>query len=127
MNELIWRNRLVVLWILQALNFICVLVIPDSLAAIVAEIGEALGPLIAFYFFLTSLMMALSVFLKPAILRWPTMLVGAFYAFVKVQWIAGSLTGEMVVSLFLNEVWGLVAALLIIWFGWKIPRVQQRD
>jgi hypothetical protein len=50
------------------------------------------------------------------------MLVGVFYAFVKLQWTVDSLTGDMVVELFLTELWGLVAALLIVWYGWKSPK-----
>jgi hypothetical protein len=122
MDHMPWKTRLVVLWVLQILNFIAVLLIPESLATIVEEVGAALGPLIAFYFFLSGLMLWLTVFARPSVSRWPTMLVGVFYAFVKLQWTVDSLTGDMVVELFLTELWGLVAALLIVWYGWKSPK-----
>jgi len=127
MNRIIWQNKLIVLWILQILNLIAVLVIPDSMALVVAEVGDGIGPLIAFYFFLTCLMMWLTISLRPALTRWPIMLVGAFYAFVKVQWIINALTGDMVIALFFNEVWGLVAAVMIVWYGWKIPEPIAED
>lgn len=127
MHRMIWQTKLVVLWVLQILNFIAVLVIPESMATIVAEVGEALGPLIAFYFFLTALMMWLTVSLKAKISRWPIMLVGVFYAFVKVQWIISALTGDIVFALFLTELWGFVAAVMIIWYGYRIPEPHQED
>lgn len=127
MDQIIWKNRLLVLWIFQILNFLAVLVIPESFAAIAEEVGEAIGPLIAFYFFLSCLMMWLAVFTKPAISRWPSMLVGIFYAFVKIQWIVNSLTGDMVIALFLTEIWGLVAALMIVWYAWKVPRPKSGE
>jgi len=122
MDQLNWKSKLVVLWILQILNFIAVLIIPESIELIVEEVGPALGPLIAFYFFLTSLMMWLTVAVKPSISRWPIIVVGVFYAFVKVQWIVNALTGDIVIGLFLTELWGFVAAAMLVWYGWKAPR-----
>jgi hypothetical protein len=122
MDQLIWKNKLLVLWILQMLNFVAVLVIPESFAAIVEEVGEAVGPLIAFYFFLTGLMMWLTVFTRPKVSRWPAVLVGVLYSFVKIQWIVNALTGVLIVELFLTETWGLVTAVMIIWYAWKIPQ-----
>ncbi len=120
----IWKSKLVALWILQILNFIAVLIIPSSMAEIIEEVGEAIEPLIAFYFFLTALMIWLTVSAKPKISRWPVIVIGAFYSFVKVQWIVNALSGEIVIELFLTEVWGLAAALMIIWLGWKAPESE---
>jgi len=120
----IWKSKLVALWILQILNFIAVLVIPASMAEIVEEVGAALGPLIAFYFFLTSLMIWLTVFTRPKITRWPTIVVGVFFSFVKVQWIVNALSGVIVIELFLTEIWGFLVALMIIWLGWKAPESE---
>lgn len=121
MNEIRWKNRLLVLWILQVLNFLAVLVIPESFAAVAEEIGESLGLLIAFYIFMTSLMMWLTVFTSPKLSRWPSIVVGVLYAFVKVQWIFNGLTGEIIPAQFFNEIWGLIAALMIVWCAWKLP------
>ena len=121
MDQLNWKSRLVVLWIFQVLNFIAVLVIPASIAAVSAEVGDALGPLIVFYFVLTCAMLWLTLVAKPTVTRWLAILVGIFFAFVKVQWIINSLSGDTIVEMFLNEVWGLVAALMLVWYGWKAP------
>lgn len=127
MDQMIWKNKIALLWIFQVLNFIAVLTIPESLAVIVEEVGEALGLLIAFYFFLSCLMMFLAVFTKPSLSRWPTLVVGIFFAFVKIQWIINALTGDMVVAQFFTEIWGLIAAAMIVWYAWKVPEPQNRD
>jgi hypothetical protein len=124
METQIWKSKLVALWILQILNFIAVLIIPASMAQITEEVGESLEPLIAFYFFLNSLMIWLTVFARPQLSRWPVIVVGVFYSFVKIQWIVNALSGEIFIELFLTEVWGLVAALMIIWLGWKAPKPE---
>jgi hypothetical protein len=33
----------------------------------------------------------------------------------------------MVIAMFLNEIWGLVAAVMIVWYGWKIPEPAQQN
>lgn len=124
MQQLIWKNKLVVLWILQILNFIAVLVIPESFEAIVEQNGENIGALIAFYFFLTCLMIGFAVFMKPTLSRWPFILVGIFYAIVKCFWIISALTGDVVIELLLTEIWGFVAAVMIVWYGWKGPKPE---
>ena len=39
MDRMMWKHKLAVLWIFQILSFIAVLVIPDSIAGIVEEVG----------------------------------------------------------------------------------------
>ena len=124
MDQVIWKNKIVILWIFQILNFIAVLIIPYSFAIISEEIGAGTGALITFYIFLTCLMIWLTVILKPAISRWPIILVGIFYSSVKVQWIIQGLAGEYAIEFILNEIWGLIAAALLIWYGWKIPKAE---
>lgn len=124
MDQAKWKIKLLVLWIFQILNFIAVLVIPYSFSIISAEIGEGTGALIVFYFFLTCLMMWLTIILKPAFSRWPIIVVAVFYAFVKIQWLIQGVTGGYAVEFVFNEAWGLFTALLLIWYGWKIPKAE---
>jgi hypothetical protein len=124
MDELNWKNRLAVLWILQALNFIAVLVMPDAMAAVVAEMGDIIGLVIAIYFVILALMLWLAVFTKPKVSRWPMLVVGALFGFVKIQWIISALTGEMIAGLLINEVWGFAVAVLTVWYAWKAPKPQ---
>lgn len=126
MDQLAWKIKLLVLWIFQVLNFLAILVVPYSFSIISAEIGEGTGGLITFYIFFTCLMMWLTLVLKPSVNRWPTILVAAFYAFVKVQWIIQGLVGGYAVEFVFNEIWGLVAAIALIWYGWRVPAMDAR-
>jgi hypothetical protein len=127
MDQIIWKIKLLVLWIFQILNFVTVLIIPYSFSIISAEIGESTGALITFYIFLTCLMMWLTVVLKPSTNRWPAILVAAFYSLVKVQWIIRGFVGEYAIEFIFNEIWGLVSALALICYGWRIPRAQPNE
>jgi hypothetical protein len=121
MNQIIWKNKLQVLWILQMFNFLAVLVMPEAMAAVTVQMGGALGTVISFYFLLTCLMIWMAAFLKPAASRWPMMVVAALYAFVKISWIVKALSGEVMGAMLINETWGLLTALLIVWYGWNKP------
>ena len=124
MNQIVWKIKVLVLWILQILNFVTVLLIPSSFSIVSAQIGEGTGALITFYIFLTCLMMWLTVILTPPASRWPIIFVAAFYALVKVQWIIQGVAGGYVIEFTFNEIWGLVAALGLIWYGWTVPKAQ---
>jgi hypothetical protein len=128
MELMAWQNKLIALWVFSVLNLIAIGISPEFAGLVLAQLaassetGEAtLGGPITGYFFLTCLMIWLTLVLKPDLSRWPIMLVGAFFTFVKVSWIVTLLTGDLVLSLLFNEIWGLVVALMIIWYGWKIP------
>ena len=84
MEQLVWKNKMAALWLLQIVNFVVVLVNPESLASTAAEVGNALGPLICIYFFVFALMIWLCVFCKPSASRWPMMVFGALISLVKV-------------------------------------------
>jgi hypothetical protein len=124
MTQTTWQHQVSALWIFQILNFIAILVVPYSFSIVSAEFGDGLGALIVFYFFLTCLMIWLTLVLKPEISRWPTMLVGVFYSFVKVQWLIQGVSNGYAFEFIFNEAWGLLAALLLVWYGWKVPKGQ---
>lgn len=122
-----WQNKLVALWVFSILNFIAVLLIPGSMEAIVSQVGDATGMLVTLYFFVTCVMIWITLVLSPNAIRWPTIVVGAYFAFVKIQWIISAITADLEPALFLNEVWGLLVALMIMWFGWKTPAAEKTD
>ncbi|HTR01284.1 MAG TPA: hypothetical protein VMH83_14895 [Candidatus Acidoferrum sp.] len=117
-----WKLKLSVLWCFQLFNFIAVLLIPASVDEVKAQLGNMLGGLIVFYFVLTCLMMWLTLAVKPSVIRWGIMLIGVFYAYVKVQWLIQCLTKGFAMEFTINELWGLVAALMLVWHGWKAPK-----
>lgn len=121
MNQLTWKIKVTVLWLFSILNLTAVLLIPGSMELIVAQMGDATGLVISVYYFLTCLMIWLTVVLEPRKSRWPIIVIAAYYAFVKIMWIITAVSGEIIVNLFVTETWGLVVALATIWYGWKIP------
>lgn len=116
-----WTNKVIALWLFSILNFIAVLLLPASFAAVANEVGDSLEPLIVFYFFLTCVMIWLTLVLTPAVSRWFIMLVGVFFAFVKIQWIVYAATHDSATAMLFNELWGLLVALMLVWYGWKSP------
>ena len=122
MEHTAWKLKLTALWCFQLFNFIAVLLIPSSAAEVKAQLGDALGGLIAFYFFLSCLLLWLTLVVKPSIARWGIMVIGAFFAFVKVQWLIQCFTKGYPAEFCFNESWGLVAALMLVWYGWKAPK-----
>jgi hypothetical protein len=127
MDQIIWKNKVVALWIFSILNFIAVLLLPGSIELIIEQMGDIVGLVISFYFSLTCLMIWLTVSLKPTQSRWPIILVGVFFSFVKIQWIISAISGELILDLFIAEIWGLIVTIMIIWYGWKIPEMQPSE
>jgi len=65
-------------------------------------------------------MVWLSLVLKPAMSRWPSIVLGALLAFVKTTGVIDGITSSSP-GILITEAWGLVAALFIIWYGTRIP------
>ena len=130
MEQVVWKNKLVVLWIFQILNYIAVLLMGSAAPAAsrsnsaMASAAENATAAIAFYFFLVSLLIWATLTLKPSIGRWPNMIVGFFFVFVKGYWLITSFSGNFPKGMFFTEIWGFVAAVLIVWFSWKYPKLD---
>lgn len=63
----------------------------------------------------------LSVTLKDSAYRWFSFVLGILYAVIKLLYLTTSSTSGAPAFRF-NELWGLAAALLIIWYAWKRPK-----
>ena len=119
-----WKIKLVALWIFQILNFTAFILMADSIATPPSAASEYASASIAFYFFLTSLLIWLTLTLSPSVSRWFCIVLGAFFVLVKGYWLVTSLTGHYSNPLLFTEIWGFLAALLIVWYGWKYPRLE---
>ena len=130
MEQNTWKIKLVILWIMQAINFFAVLFIffletggffngikPGNATgeASAAATAIAIVSLVIF------IMAWLSFVLKPKISRWPNIIFGIIFFWYKVSYLAGALS-DGVTGIIINEIWGAIAAALIIWYGWKIPK-----
>lgn len=63
--------------------------------------------------------------IRRSISRWICMIVAALFSFIKAASVWESVAGEVVVSFLVNQSWGLVGALLIIWYAWKWPHERE--
>src|SRR4029453_6353093 len=100
MQQVVWKNELAALWVFQILNFIAVLLMTNAPPAAskfdsaMANAAKNATVAIAFYFFLTCLLIWLTLILKPSVNRWPTIVLGLFFVFVKGYWLITSLSGS---------------------------------
>jgi len=78
------------------------------------------GSMGSVFFLITILMVWLSFVSKPTISRWPNIIFGIIFFLYKVVALTGYF-GVLTAGLIINEIWGGVAAALIVWYGWKIP------
>jgi hypothetical protein len=128
MELLRWKAKMSILWIIQAVAFASVIFL-GLLGSKVIQVmeppfTERLRWLVTIFFFIPCIMAWLSVILRGAVIRWLSLVFGILFAYIKLRTSLGSLSqGEMSALLF-NEVWGFLAALLIIWHAWKQPKQE---
>jgi len=107
------KLRFAVLWLLQTVNFtayVLIELIENRLDPAVA------GMRIAVFFFPLSLLAWMSVVSLKAS-RWPNLVLGALVCWVKLSASLGGASSAVI----LNELWGFVAAGLVVWYAWKQP------
>ena len=127
MEHLTWKLKLVILWIFQVVNFFVVLLISYmESGTFVGRINPGDGSSMGSVFFLiTILMIWLSFVSKPTISRWPNIVFGLLIFFMyKAPGVFGYFFGffdYLSVEIIITELWGAIAAALIVWYGWKIP------
>ena len=123
MNHLGWRTQLAVLWLLQTVNYVAIILIAQVETGLFGtlEPGSS-GMPIAVFFFIPSLLAWLSFALKPSVSRWLHIVFGLLFAVLKLIQVVGSLSEEPSPAFLLNEVWGLIAAGLILWCAIRLPK-----
>jgi hypothetical protein len=78
--------------------------------------------LLAVYFLLFAVLIWLAFALEPAIGRWIHIVFGALTVLLKAGYVVQSLSGADSIGFLINESWGLIAAVLIIWVAWRLPK-----
>jgi hypothetical protein len=125
MNHSSWRIQIATLWLVQVINFVSVIFISYFETRLVAGYEpESAGVLLSAYFLLFSLLIWLAFVLKAAIAKWVHIIFGALTVLLKGGYVAQGLEGTESVGFLLNEIWGLVAAALLVWVAWRLPRVE---
>jgi hypothetical protein len=125
MSHLAWRTQIAALWGLQVINFVSVIFVSYFETGLIAErTPETSGVLLSIYFFVFALLIWLAFGLKPRISRWIHIVFGALTVLLKASYIVQSLMGAYSMAFLINEVWGGVAAGILIWVAWQLPKVE---
>ena len=115
------KTTIAVLWLLQVANYIAYILISLFEAEpFGAAIEPGSGPVIAVFFFIPCLMAWLTL-VSLRVSRWPNIVLGAFFASLKLAAVSGLVTEISAANTF-NELWAFFAAALIVWYAWKQPR-----
>jgi hypothetical protein len=118
-----WRTQIAVLWLLQVINFVSIIFISYFDTGLIAgRTPDSIGTLLAIYFFAFALLIWLAFGLKPAIGRWVHIVCAALTVVLKASYVLQSLGGANSWPFLLNESWGLVAAAILVWVAWKVPK-----
>lgn len=123
MSHLAWRTQIAMLWLIQVINLVAVICISYFETGLIADmVPEESGLALAAYFFLFALLIWLVFSLTPTIGRWVHIVFGALTVLLKGSYIVQSLGGVNSIAFLLNEVWGAVAAAVLVWVAWRLPK-----
>lgn len=115
-----WKLRVSALWLMQPVNYVAFILISLFEAQ---PFGEAIEPggelIIAIFFFIPCLMVWLSLVSWKAS-RWPNIVLGAAFVLLKLTAVSGLVTQLSLANL-LNELWGALAAALVVMYAWRQP------
>ena len=121
MSALEWRVKLAVLWFAQAVNYAAYILITLAETGSLGNGGTEAGLLLAIFFFIPCALAWLSFVVRPTVSRWPHLVFGAMFAFIKLSAIVGA-AGPLSTGARLNELWAFVAAALLVWCAWRYPK-----
>jgi hypothetical protein len=125
MSHLSWRIEIATLWLVQVINFVSIIFISYFETGLVAGYEpESVGVLLSVYFLVFALLIWLAFVLKVGIGRWVHIIFGALMVLLKGGYVAQSLGGAESMGFLLNEIWGLLAAALLVWAAWRSPKVE---
>ena len=125
MSYLAWRTQIAALWALQVINFVSIIFISYFETGLIADMTpETSGVLISVYFFLFALLIWLVFALRPVISRWVHIVFGGLTVLLKASYIVQTLMGAYSGAFLINETWGAVAAVILIWVAWRLPQAE---
>jgi hypothetical protein len=137
MELLRWKTRIAVLWIIQAAAFAATLLLALLGSEATKKLLETQFHDIARFevsvlFLIPCIMAWFCVTLKDSANRWLSFVLGIFFVVIKLVVLSGVLAGEgrplasimkeSSAAMQFTEVWGLVAAGLIVWYAWRWPK-----
>jgi hypothetical protein len=123
MELLKWKLNMAVLWLIQMVNFAALIFLGLLFAQ---KMNERTGFDMTRFLFFSCLMAWLSVILKGSASRWISFIFGIPLALLKLYALIKGLPPEagVRIAFCFNELWGLLGALLIVWYAWKMPKQE---
>ena len=124
MELLRWKTRISALWIILGVNYITYLNMISRAVPNEAEVRGGGGLRIAFagVMCLPFLLAWLSLTLKDSANRRTGMVFAIIFAITKLIYMIRNFAPGKPTAVAINELWGLAAALLIIWYACKWPK-----
>jgi hypothetical protein len=136
MELLRWKARLSALWVFVAVStsagMFFMFMMPGGIEEIMAgkmagePLSEGMMVAFAFYWLIPLIMAVLCLTLNGSANRWLNFVLGILFALFFIVDVAGALAaGEAVsIALLLIGIAMFVVAVLIAWFGWRLPQVE---
>ena len=136
MELLRWKIRIAVLWIFLAVGMSAGMFLwfmgPGAIEDIIAgkmedmQIGEGLMFLFAIFWLIPLIMAFLTLTMKDSANRWTNFVLGILFAIFYIVDLSNHATGEAIPSIafLVTGILGIVAAALIAWFAWKLPKEE---
>jgi hypothetical protein len=127
MELLRWKSRMAVLWIIQAIAFAAVLLfaLTEPEATRQGLHTQSTIFVVSVIFFIACIMAWFCFTLKESVNRWLSFVLGILFAAAKLISMSGALSSDAVPAAYrFHELWGFLAALLIVWYAWKWPKQE---
>jgi hypothetical protein len=118
------RTTIAALWIFQFLNYLTYILLELTATGNFGMLkpGEHGTPLTleSVIFLVLFLLAWATLALGQNVIRWPNMLFAALLAAVKILGLVRLIPVAISPAFIFNESWGLIGAVLIIWYAWKL-------
>jgi hypothetical protein len=113
-----WRTTIAVLWIIQVVNFAAVVFYGFYEQSGESKVG------ITMFLLIPCLLALLSLTLKASVNHWLSFIFGILCALVKLRHLIRGLDPAGM-GFRINELWGFLGAVLIIWYAWRLPKQEE--
>ena len=136
MELLRWKARFAVLWIIEAFGMSVFMFLffmePGVIEGIISghfgssQISEGFLFYLAIFWFIPFILAFLSLTIKGSANRWTNFVLGILFAIFYAIDISNHAAGEEIpsVAFLITGILGIVAAALIAWHAWKLPKLE---
>ena len=123
MDDLIWKVRISVLWLIYDVALLVYMILESAELGVVEQAGPELLLLFAVVLLVPLVMAFLSLTLKGSMNRWVNIIVGIVYAVFELLALSevAAKPSAWAILMILSK---LVVLALIVWYAWKWPKKE---